>query len=358
MTSTTEDQQISHAHLSPILENSSPKTLTRKESEENLSTKATREVTTRSSFFGPTPPRTKTRWTLIDTRPSSSKSVEPYQLSQEESSPTKLIISAASSQEKLLENSSNLSNKSKWGLTKFSEGTQTSKRDYELEDTSTLPSTSASKKLISQSPTDTPRRTEQIPPKSSKTYPKTSTRTSFIAIGDTNTSTTEESSPDSTTRKERTTTTKRSTKIEKSEPPRTYHLSNSGRSSNRSEQPLPSLSHRKIGVVTRQNQTYILYPGKQPVEVESLDKTLPLHPPYKKPLPKQASEPLHRSKNPPKGILRNPIQIESLLTIRSPQPVQCRQILQILEPKGRQWQNLHPSMETGSEQNSSSTKST
>ena len=358
MTSTTEDQRISHAHLSPILEGSSPETSTRKESEGNSSTRVTKEVTTQSSSFGPLPPRTKTRWTLIDTRPSSSKLAEPSQSPQEESSPTKLIISAASSQERLSQNSSDLTNKSKWGLTKFSEGTQTSKQDYELEDTSRLPSTSANKKLISQSPTDTLRRTEQIPPKSSKTYPKTSTRTSFIAIGDTNTSTTEESSPDSTTRKEKTTTIRGSTKIEKSEPPRTYHLLNSGRSSSRSEQPLPSLSHRKIGVVTRQNHTYILYPGKQPVEVESLDETLPLHPPYKKPLPKQASEPLHRSKNPPKGILRNPIQIESLLTIRSPQPVQCRQILQILEPKGRQWQNLHPSTETGSEQSSSSTKST
>ena len=184
------------------------------------------------------------------------------------------------------------------------------------------------------------------------------TRTSFIATRNTNISTSEESSPDSTTRKEKTTTIRGSTTTRKPEPPQTYHSLNSSRSSSKSEQPSPSLSHRKIGVVTRQNHTYILYPRKQPVEVESLDETLPLHPPYKKPLPKQASEPLHRSKNPPKGILRNPIQIESLLTIRSPQPVQCRQILQILEPKGRQWQSLHPLTEIGSEQSSSSTKST
>ena len=119
-----------------------------------------------------------------------------------------------------------------------------------------------------------------------------------------------------------------------------------------------NLSHRKIGIIEHQEHTFITYPGKQPVEVESLEEAHPLHPPYKKPLPKQASTPLHRYKNPLKSILKIQIQIESLLMIWSPQPVQCRQILQILEPKGRQWQILHPSTEAESEQSSSSTKST
>ena len=358
LTSTTEDQPTFHAHLSPILESSSPETSTRKESEGNSLKRVTRGATTRSSFFGPTSSRTKTRWTLIDTRPSSSKSAEPYQSPQEESSPTKLIISAASSQERLSANSSNSPNRSKWGSTKLSVGTQTSKQDYELEDTTKLPSTSANKQLISQSPTDTLRRTEQIPPKSSKTYPKTSTRTSFIATRNTNISTSEESSPDSTTRKEKTTTIRGSTMTKKSEPPQIYNLLNSSRSSSKSEQLQPSLSHRQVGIVTRQDHTYILYPGKQPVEVESLEEALPLRPPYKRPLPKKASKPLHRSKNPSKSILKNKIQIENLLTIRSQQLVRCRQILEILHPRDQQWPNPHPSTETERGQSSSSMKST
>ena len=119
-----------------------------------------------------------------------------------------------------------------------------------------------------------------------------------------------------------------------------------------------NLQHQQIGVIEHQNYTYILYLEKQPVEVDDLDETHLLHPRYKKPLPKQASTPQHRSKNPSKSILQNKIQIENLLTIWSPQPIQCRQILQILDPKGWQWQNLLPSTETGSEQSSFSIKLT
>ena len=56
LTLTTGDQTISHMHLSPILESSSPETSTQKELEESLLRRVTKEVTTRSSFFGPTPP--------------------------------------------------------------------------------------------------------------------------------------------------------------------------------------------------------------------------------------------------------------------------------------------------------------
>ena len=82
-----------------------------------------------------------------------------------------------------------------------------------------------------------------------------------------------------------------------------------------------NLNHRQIGIITHQNHTYITYPGKQLVEVESLKETLLLHPPYKKPLPKQASELQHWSKNLLKSILQNKIQIENLLMIQSPQPI-------------------------------------
>ena len=66
-----------------------------------------------------------------------------------------------------------------------------------------------------------------------------------------------------------------------------------------------------------------MYPGKPPLEVDSLEKTPPLHPLYKKPLHKQASELQHQSKNPGKSLLKNKIQIKSLLTIWSPQPIRC-----------------------------------
>ena len=78
---------------------------------------------------------------------------------------------------------------------------------------------------------------------------------------------------------------------------------------------------------------YITYPGKQPLKVDSLEETLPLHPPYKKPLSKQASKPLYWSKPPKKSILKNKIQIKNHLTIYSPQPVRYQQILEILSPR-------------------------
>ena len=164
----------------------------------------TKGVTTRSLFFGPTPPRTKTQWTLIDTRPSSLKSVELYQLSQEESSPTKLIISAALSQEDLSKKFSRSWSKSRLESTKLLEGTQTSKKDYAQEDTTKLLSTSRNKPLIHQSRTDTRRPILMTPSKSPNTYPTTSTKTNFITTRNTDTSTTEEYSQDSLSQKEST----------------------------------------------------------------------------------------------------------------------------------------------------------
>ena len=59
---------------------------------------------------------------------------------------------------------------------------------------------------------------------------------------------------------------------------------------------LENLNHQQIGIVTYQSHTYITYLEKDPLEVDSLNKTLLLHLPYKKPLHKQASVLLYRLK--------------------------------------------------------------
>ena len=153
--------------------------------------------------------------------------MELYQLSQEESSSTKLIISAALSQENLSTKFSSSWSKSRLQSTKLSNETQTSKKDYNLEEAMKSPSTSGNKQLISQSPSGIPRPTEKIQSISSNTYPRTLTRTKFIAMQQMNTTTSEESSPDSIIRKEKTTTTKGSTTIKKSVLPWIYCLLNS-----------------------------------------------------------------------------------------------------------------------------------
>ena len=121
-------------------------------------------------------------------------------MSQEESSPTKLIISAALSQEDLLMKFSRSWSKSRLESTKLSEGTQTSKKDYEQEETMKLPSTSQNKQLIPQSKTDTRNLISTTPLKSPNTYPKTMTQTIFITMRNTDTSTVEESSQDSSSK--------------------------------------------------------------------------------------------------------------------------------------------------------------
>ena len=97
LTSMTGDQAISHIHILPILEEASQETLILKESEGNLLIKVNKGVNTQFLSFGPTPLQTRTCWILLDTHHTEPKLVEPYQLSKEESSLTKLIISAASS---------------------------------------------------------------------------------------------------------------------------------------------------------------------------------------------------------------------------------------------------------------------
>ena len=96
----TEDQATSHAHILLILEETSQELLILKKSEGNLLRKANKGVNTQSLSFGPTPPQTKTHWILLDTHCTKPKLAELYQLSKEESLPTKLIISEALSQDK------------------------------------------------------------------------------------------------------------------------------------------------------------------------------------------------------------------------------------------------------------------
>ena len=188
-----------------------------------------------------------------------------------------------------------------------------------------FPSTSKSKPLIPQSQKDIPSPIEPTQLKSLITFQKMLTWTNFIVTKKTSTSTSEESSLDSTNRKEKTSGIRNPSIIRKSMQDQGYHLL-SLQNSSASLRP-SSLNHRQVGIITHQNYTYITYPGKHPQGVNSLEETLlslpPLHPPYKKPLPKKASKPLHRSKNPPKSILKNKVQIENLLTIWSQQPVRC-----------------------------------
>ena len=180
-----------------------------------------------SLFFGPTPPQTKTHWILLDTHYIGPKSAELYQLSQEESLPTKLIISAALSQDNLSTKFPNFWNKSKSESTKLFEGTQTSKKVYDSEEAMKSPSTSKNKQLIPQSPSGIPRPIEKIQSTSLNTFPRMLTQTKFIAMWQTNTTTSEESSLDSIIRKEKTTTIRGYTTTKKSVLPRIYHSLNS-----------------------------------------------------------------------------------------------------------------------------------
>ena len=100
-----------------------------------------------------------------------------------------------------------------------------------------------------------------------------------------------------------------------------------------------SLNHQQIGIITYQSCTYITYLGKDPLEVHSLNKILSLHPSYKKPLLKQTFVPLHQLKSLEKGILKNQIYIKNHLEICSSQPIQCRQILEILSLRDQLWPN-------------------
>ena len=188
-----------------------------------------------SSFFGPTPPQTKICWILLDTHYIELKSAELYQLFQEESLPTKLIISAVLSQDNLLTKFSNFWNKLKSESTKLFEGTQTSKKVYDLEEAMKSPSTSKNKQLIPQFPSGIPRPIEKIQLTSSNTFPRMLTQTKFIAMWQTNTTTSEESSLDSIIRKEKTPTIRGYTTTKKSVPPQIYHSLNSQMQSQNSE---------------------------------------------------------------------------------------------------------------------------
>ena len=131
----------------------------------------------------------------------------PYQFSEEESLPTKLIISKASSQDKPLTKFSNSWTKSTSQSTKLSKGTQPSKRAYEQEEAMKFPSILKNKQLIPQFKTDIPNPTSMILVMSSTIYLKMSTRTNFITMKNTDTSSIEEYSQDSLSRKEKTATT-------------------------------------------------------------------------------------------------------------------------------------------------------
>ena len=356
LTSTTGDQAISYAHISPILEETSQEISILKESEGNSLRKVNKGVNMQSLSFGPTLPWTKTHWILLDTHRTELRLVKPYQLFEEESLTTKLIISAALLQDNLSMKFSNSWNKLKLQSTKLFKGTQTSKKDYEKEEATKSPSTSKNKPLIPQSKTDTRNPILMIPLRLLNTYPMTLTRTNFIMTRNIDTSTMEEYLQDSLSKKEPTATTTGHFSTRRSVQGQSYLQLNSSKLSQGSNS--KSLNDWQIGIIEHQEHTFITYPGKQPVEVESLEEILPLHPPYKKHLPKQAFTLQHQSKNPLKSILQNKIQIENLLTIWSPQPIQCWQILEILDPRDQLWPNPPPSMETESEQNNSSMKST
>ena len=168
-------------------------------------------------------------------------------MSQEESSPTKLIISAALSQEDLLMKFSRSWSKSRLESTKLSEGTQTSKKDYEQEETMKLPSTSQNKQLIPQSKTDTRNLISTTPLKSPNTYPKTMTQTIFITMRNTDTSTVEESSQDSSSKTKLIAFTTNHSSTNRSRPDLIYIQLNSLTSSHESSP--RNLNHRQIGVV-------------------------------------------------------------------------------------------------------------
>ena len=144
----TEDQATSHAHILLILEETSQELLILKKSEGNLLRKANKGVNTQSLSFGPTPPQTKRHWILLDRHCTKPKLAEPYQLSKEESLPTKLIISEALSQDKASMRFSNSWTRSMLQSTKLSKGTHISKKVYKKEEAMKSSSISKSKPLI------------------------------------------------------------------------------------------------------------------------------------------------------------------------------------------------------------------
>ena len=130
-------------------------------------------------------------------------------------------------------------NKSRLESTKLSKGTQTSKKDYEQKDTTKLPSTFQNKQLSPQSKMDTCPPISTTLLKLPNTYLMMSTRTKFITMRNTNTSTTEEYSQDSSPKKESTATMTNcfSTRRSKQDPP--YSQFNSSTS-------LPNSSSRSL----------------------------------------------------------------------------------------------------------------
>ena len=144
--------------------------------------------------------------------------MELYQLSREESSPIKLIISEASSQEWPLMKFSCSSIKSTLQSTKLSEETLLSKKVYKQEGDTKFPSTSQNKPLCPQSRKDIYPLTTIIPSTFLNTYLRMLTKTAFIAIRRTNTSTTTESSRDSIPKTKKTNFTTNHSSTRKSMP--------------------------------------------------------------------------------------------------------------------------------------------
>ena len=223
--------------------------------------------------------------------------------------PTKHIISEASSQDKPSQRLSSSLTKLTYQLTRLLGRTPSSKKAYLQEDNMKFPSTSKSKPLIPQSQKDIPSPIEPTQLKSLITFQKMLTWTNFIVTKKTSTSTSEESSLDSTNRMEKTSGIRNPSIIRKSMQDQGYHLL-SLQNSSASSRP-SSLNHRQVGIITHPNYTYITYPGKYPQGVNSLEETLLslplLYPPYKKPLPKQASKLLYWSKAPKRSILKNKV---------------------------------------------------
>ena len=189
---TMEDYTISPSLLSPISEEPLQETLMETESEPNLSRIRRTKTTTHSSSTGPSPLPKKKNWKLLTPRQSELKLTASFLSLEEESSPTKLIISGPSSQDTPSQRSSNSSTKLIFPSTKLSKGTQTYKEDYRLEGDRWYPSFSKNKSTWTTYRWDIPPDTEQTQLKSSKTYPKTLTRTNFIMIRTNNTSTTQD----------------------------------------------------------------------------------------------------------------------------------------------------------------------
>ena len=140
----------------------------------------------------------------LDIHCSEPNLMGSYLLPDKESSPTKLIISEASSQDKPSWRLSNSLTKLTYQLTKSSSKTHTSKKPFLQEEDTKYPFTSKNKQLSPQSQRVIPNPIEPTHSKSLKTYLRTLTWTEFIVTRRTNTSTLEESSPDSTIRKEKT----------------------------------------------------------------------------------------------------------------------------------------------------------